>query len=461
MSARAGRRPMRRNRRPNEIVRRRASVRRAPLVRRPSFRTTLTTFACLLIGGGVGVAAVADGRDIVRRVVVQATPAFVDVVLAADKPVAARADEIDRAGDVVDVVPTADEPVAARADETDRAVDVDIDVTGGGAAADEVTTRFTRRPYVAIGGGAARVEPRSPSAALTVAEDVSPAFEIGLGYDITRWLSAELHAADLGAAEIEFLGTDVGELGYQVYGASALFYLFNTRDGFVPFSASRDGAHRREGLSFFGRFGVGGLSNDSDRVAYRRDHATHAVFGAGLEYGFRNGFALRAELQAFDTDARYVGVSVLKRFGRVPVAAAAAPAVAAPAAALPPPVVVPPPEPPALLDALDMPIVYFAFDRSDLSARAIETLDEFAEAMEGDERIIAIDGHTDWIGPEVYNEGLSDRRADVVRDYLISRGMDPARLVARGFGETQPITRNTTEEGRSLNRRTEIRPEEE
>ena len=107
-----------------------------------------------------------------------------------------------------------------------------------------------------------------------------------------------------------------------------------------------------------------------------------------------------------------------------------------------------------------MPMVYFAFDLSELSARARETLDAFVRDMEGDERVIAIDGHTDWTGPEVYNEGLSDRRADVVRDYLIAAGMEPSRLIARGFGETQPITRNTSEEGRSLNRRAEIRPEE-
>jgi len=364
---------------------------------------------------------------------------------------------------------------AIRGAGVDRELTAEPDVpvpSGGGAAADAVendiagtasrpTMAFKRRPYVAIGAGVARMEPRSPSPALTVDEDISPGFEIGLGYDFTRWLGGEFHAADLGAAGIDFLGTDVGDIGYQVYGASALFYLFNTHDGFVPLTSSRDGAHRREGLSLFGRFGVGGLNNDSDRVAYRRDYASHAVFGAGLEYGFRNGFALRAELQAFDTDARYFGVSALKRFGQVPVAALAAAPVAAlppPAAALPEPAVAPPVETP-VLDPFDMPFVHFAFDRSDLSTEALASLDAFAAAMAEDERTIAIDGHTDWAGPEIYNEGLSDRRADAVRDYLISRGMDPSRLIARGFGETRPVTRNTTDEGQALNRRAEIRPE--
>ena len=330
-------------------------------------------------------------------------------------------------------------------------------IGGGGAAAHEkaiASRSFTRRPYVAIGAGASRLDPESPSQALTIEEDTSFAGEIGVGYDFTRWLSAEFHAADLGGAGIDFLGSDVGELGYQVYGGSALFYLFNLRDGFVPLASGLKGAHRREGLSLFTRFGIGGLRNDSERVAYRRDYASHAVFGAGLEYGFRNGFALRAEAQAFDTDARYVGVSVLKRFGGVAMAAplaAAAPAVVPPAAALP----VPEPAPTPVV--VDLPIVHFAFDRSTLRPESLARLDGFVEAVENDDRRIMVDGHTDWIGAERYNVGLSDRRAAAVRDYFVSRGIDASRITARGFGETRPVTRNTTEEGRSLNRRAEVR----
>ena len=440
MRTRAPARRVRRNRRPDEIAGGASSRPTAPS-RHPILRPVLAVTASLLVGGGVGVAAFAGGTALAVRTGV--------VTVASD----VRGEIVPL--DVANAVPEPEPVIAAAVPEPAPP----IIPSGGGAAAHEASDTFTRRPYIAIGAGAARVEPRSPSAALTVAEDTSPAFEIGLGYDLSRWLSLELHAADLGAAEIDFLGTDVGDLGYQVYGASALFYLFNTRDGFVPFSSSRAGAHRREGLSAFGRFGIGGLLNDSDRVAYRRDYATHAVFGAGLEYGFRNGVALRAELQGFDTDARYLGLGVLKRFGSVSPAAAAVPAVEPPAAVPPPPAPEPPAEPVGL-DPLDMPIVYFLFDRSELTARARETLDAFVRDMEGDERVIAIDGHTDWIGPEVYNEGLSDRRADVVRDYLVAAGMEPSRLIARGFGETQPITRNTTEEGRSLNRRAEIRPEE-
>ena len=342
------------------------------------------------------------------------------------------------------------------------AIEPTIEPAGGGAAIGEdarpmPTESFTRRPYVAIGGGVSRLRPRSPSPALTVSEDVSAGWEIGLGYDVTRWLAAELHAADLGAASIDFLGTDVGDVGYQVYGATAVFYLLNTRDGFVPFSAGREGAHRREGLSLFARFGVGAMGNDSDRVAYRRDHSSHAVFGTGVEYGFRNGLALRGEVQGFDEDALYAGVSVLKRFGRVATVAPPPPVVAPPPAALPvtepsaPDVVAPPPPTPS--------VVRFPFDSAELDPEAIAELEGFAEAVRDDDGPIAVDGHADSLGPDAYNLGLSMRRAESVRDYLLSREIPADRVTTRGFGEERPVADNGTSEGRALNRRSEFRLE--
>ena len=341
--------------------------------------------------------------------------------------------------------------------------DVDDGLDGGDAAIEEDGGRgsFRRRPYVAIGAGVTRLEPESPTPALTVSEDTSAGVELGLGYDLTRWLSAELHVADLGAADIDFLGSTVGDIDYLVYGVTGLVYLFGTRDGFIPLARGRDGAFRREGLSLFGRLGVGGMSNESD-LPYRRDYDTHAVFGAGLEYGFRNGVAVRAELQGFDTDARYAGVSVLKRFGRSEAAPAAAvsPPPTPPAPA-PVPVVPAPADDPApddgMLRETVRPIVYFSFDQDTLSPESIARLDAFLEELGDSELDIVIGGHTDGAGAERYNEGLSDRRADAVRDYLVSRGIDLSRMTARGHGEDRPASSNATEEGRAQNRRAEIR----
>ncbi|MCB9473689.1 MAG: PD40 domain-containing protein [Candidatus Delongbacteria bacterium] len=70
--------------------------------------------------------------------------------------------------------------------------------------------------------------------------------------------------------------------------------------------------------------------------------------------------------------------------------------------------------------------------------------------------VVELQGHTDAVGSPEYNLGLSSRRAQSVRDWLIAAGTDPERLQARGYGETVPVADNDSEAGRRLNRRTEI-----
>jgi OOP family OmpA-OmpF porin len=66
---------------------------------------------------------------------------------------------------------------------------------------------------------------------------------------------------------------------------------------------------------------------------------------------------------------------------------------------------------------------------------------------------IELQGHTDSVGADQYNLRLSQRRADAVRDYLLSEGVSASQVVARGYGESQPTASNTTPEGRAQNRR--------
>jgi OOP family OmpA-OmpF porin len=70
---------------------------------------------------------------------------------------------------------------------------------------------------------------------------------------------------------------------------------------------------------------------------------------------------------------------------------------------------------------------------------------------------VEIAGHTDSTGSESYNQALSQRRADSVREALIAGGIDAARLSAKGYGESEPIADNDTEEGRAKTRRVEMR----
>lgn len=101
--------------------------------------------------------------------------------------------------------------------------------------------------------------------------------------------------------------------------------------------------------------------------------------------------------------------------------------------------------------------VLFDFDRATLRPGAEATLDRVARFLrEQPERELLIEGHTDSVGPESYNRGLSRRRAEAVESYLARRGIDPGRIVSRGYGEELPVVSNETGIGRQQNRRVEI-----
>jgi outer membrane protein OmpA-like peptidoglycan-associated protein len=102
--------------------------------------------------------------------------------------------------------------------------------------------------------------------------------------------------------------------------------------------------------------------------------------------------------------------------------------------------------------------VYFDFNKSTLKPTSFESLNELADFMKiKTTLVIEISGHTDDVGDETYNKVLSQARAESVRDYLIKKGIAADRLIAKGYGDEQPIAGNDDDEGRQKNRRTEIR----
>lgn len=101
--------------------------------------------------------------------------------------------------------------------------------------------------------------------------------------------------------------------------------------------------------------------------------------------------------------------------------------------------------------------VTFEFNSNRLTANARDILARTADALKGqDDLNVELAGHTDSVGAAAYNLTLSQQRANAVRDYLIDLGVDPRRLVARGYGESKPIRSNDTEAGRERNRRVEF-----
>jgi outer membrane protein OmpA-like peptidoglycan-associated protein len=102
--------------------------------------------------------------------------------------------------------------------------------------------------------------------------------------------------------------------------------------------------------------------------------------------------------------------------------------------------------------------VLFASNHADLLPTAQVKLNEVALALtrQDAESKIVVEGHTDSQGQPEYNQDLSQRRAQSVRDYLVSRGIAADRVTAQGFGLTRPIADNASAEGRANNRRVEI-----
>ena len=100
---------------------------------------------------------------------------------------------------------------------------------------------------------------------------------------------------------------------------------------------------------------------------------------------------------------------------------------------------------------------FFDFDKSVLKPAGKATLDELAQLIKDInlEVVVAV-GHTDSIGTEAYNLKLSERRAQAVKAYLVSKGIDASRIYTEGKGEAQPIASNKTAEGRAKNRRVDI-----
>ncbi len=102
--------------------------------------------------------------------------------------------------------------------------------------------------------------------------------------------------------------------------------------------------------------------------------------------------------------------------------------------------------------------VLFDFDKSAIKPDGAKILDRLIAFLnENSDKKVELEGHTDSVGTEQYNQGLSERRTASVKDYLTKRGVDAGRISSRGFGETKPIADNKTAEGRAKNRRVEIK----
>lgn len=129
----------------------------------------------------------------------------------------------------------------------------------------------------------------------------------------------------------------------------------------------------------------------------------------------------------------------------------------------PPPITPPAARPAGAVSRAPQPVVFrtsvrFAFDRSVLDSHSRAELDKFVASVGRDiaSSDVVVDGYTDSVGTSDYNQRLSQRRAQTVRDYLVTKGAPTARVSASGHGEADPESTNATAQGRSVNRRASV-----
>lgn len=102
--------------------------------------------------------------------------------------------------------------------------------------------------------------------------------------------------------------------------------------------------------------------------------------------------------------------------------------------------------------------VYFDTDKATLRPDSYTELEDLLAYLQRHDAIrVEIAGHTDNTGTAAHNLQLSQARAEAIVKFLVSKGIKPGRLQAKGYGATQPVAENDTEKGRQLNRRTEVR----
>jgi len=285
---------------------------------------------------------------------------------------------------------------------------------------------------------------------------------IGLGYDFTDRLSAEISTFDLDP-ELSG-GSSVDVDNYK-----------------LDFLYDLNGGDRRVNT-----FVISGLGN----MNYQGENDTVWDLGAGINVKLNESWSWRTAVRNYmyfgrDHEDSDVGIdtALVYRFGgnkRARPAAAAAPAPAAAPSAPAAPVVadadrdgVPDsrdrcPDTPRTyaVDADGCPIpveeiarveldVTFDFDQAVVKAEFFDEIEEVAQFMrQYPDVVVELEGHTDSVGTDAYNMGLSERRANAVRQVMLDRfNVQGSRVSARGFGESRPIASNDTATGRAQNRR--------
>ncbi|MDH4394358.1 MAG: OmpA family protein [Limnobacter sp.] len=130
----------------------------------------------------------------------------------------------------------------------------------------------------------------------------------------------------------------------------------------------------------------------------------------------------------------------------------------APAPVAPAPAPTPAPAPKVVVSKVNLEAdAYFDFDKATLKPAGQQRIDaEIAKLGQVELNAVIAEGHTDSIGTDKYNQKLSERRAQAVKNYMVSKGVAADKITIKGLGESKPVADNKTKDGRAKNRRVEI-----
>ena len=209
-------------------------------------------------------------------------------------------------------------------------------------------------------------------------------------------------------------------------------------------------------MELYGTFQIGGITGLTSPSAIT-DTSWGFSTGGGINFPVTETLAVGAwarwnrwyQRSRGVGDVRYASAGIGVTLKQAP-----PPPPAPKVAEAPPP---PPPPTPAPKRKIVLRGVNFDFDKATIRPDARPVLDEAIRILKEESGIsVVAEGHTDAVGSETYNQGLSERRAQAVRDYLVDGGVAPSRIETVGYGESQPVATNDTAEGRAQNRRVEL-----
>ncbi|MFZ6744058.1 OmpA family protein [Undibacterium sp. JH2W] len=294
------------------------------------------------------------------------------------------------------------------------------------------------------------------------------AYKLFMGKQMNKYFALEAGYFDLGKfgfnATTTPAGTINGEVGFRGFNFDLV--------GQLPLS---------ERFSLLGRVGANFARADAHFTGNRllavtdpnpTEKKLNPKVGLGMEYKFTEALAMRAEGERYRIndavhnrgDVDFYSFSLVYKLGKPayarPVAYTAPSAPAPVMEQAPAPVVqsAPPPRPQPVSEKVTFNAeALFDFDKSIVKPEGKRALDDLLSKLQGmNTEVMITVGHTDSVGSDVYNQKLSIRRAEAVKAYLISKGIDASRVYTEGKGETQPIADNKTSEGRSKNRRVTV-----